>query len=81
MEVSELIDDVQGKLASYESKIPMNNLSASEIMADTRYQKLNDAEKGPLSLDRVTRDGPRDIVGDIQDLKASGPFFDIKKSP
>lgn len=59
----------------------MNNLSASEIMADTRYQKLNDAEKGPLSLDRVTRDGPRDIVGDIQDLKASGPFFDIKKSP
>ena len=61
--------------------MPGKGMSAAELMADQRYQQINDAGTGPLSIDRATRDGPRDLVGDAQNLIKSGPFYDISKTP
>ena len=48
-------------------------------MAEARYQKVKEVNVGPLSIDRVTLDGARDIVGDIHDKLRSGPFYDLNK--
>ena len=46
-------------------------------MSDKYYQKLHSADQGPLSIDRVTLDGPRDVVGDFAKLRKDGPAFDL----
>ena len=40
--------------------------TAVEKLADKHYQKLKGADTGPLAIDRVTLDGPRDLIGDMQ---------------
>ena len=53
-------------------------------MTDQLYQKLNNDEGGGLSvgsIDRVSRDGPRDRVGELQSRIKAGPIFDFDKLP
>lgn len=70
-----------GKLESFRRNMTQAEKSAIETMAESRYQQVNDSNVGPLSIDRVTRDGARDIVGDLQDKLRSGPFYDMSKAP
>ena len=44
--------------------IPGMNQSGAEMMQEKKYQAINLPNAGPLSIDRVTRDGPRDLVGE-----------------
>jgi len=56
-------------------------MSATEIMEHTLYQKVNEAKSGPLSLDRVTTDGPRDLVEDAQHRAKNAPLYDLSAKP
>lgn len=80
-QVKKAIESTQGRLSAIEEIMPSKDMSAAELMADQRYQQINDAGTGPLSIDRATRDGPRDLIGDAQNLIKSGPFFDLSKTP
>lgn len=55
--------------------------SAVEILQEHRYQAIKDEKGGPLSIDRVTRDGPRDLRGEALDLMQKGLVFDMSKAP
>jgi hypothetical protein len=36
-------------------------------MANLKYQKIKDSSSSPLSIDRVTLDGPRDLIGELKE--------------
>ena len=48
-------------------------------MENKIYQYINDLDGGGgrLSIDRVSRDGPRDKIGDLHDRIKSGPLYDF----
>ena len=61
--------------------MPETAKSAGEFMAESTYQKLNEVSAGAFSMDRVTRDGPRDLLGEAKDKASEGPFYDLSKDP
>ena len=69
----------ESKLSEFSKNLTNAQKSAIETMAEARYQKVKEVNVGPLSIDRVTLDGARDIVGDIHDKLRSGPFYDLNK--
>ena len=54
-------------------------MGPADMMANMKYQSINDVNQ-PLSIDRVTRDGPRDLVGDLQNKLKNGPIYDLARA-
>jgi len=50
-------------------------------MVNLKYQKIKDSSSSPLSIDRVTQDGPRDLIGELKETLKRGPVYDLSKNP
>ena len=65
--VDELIAITQSAYDEVQN-LPGYGKSAQQLMQDRVYQTIKE-QSGPLSIDRVTLDGPRDLVGEVQQMK------------
>mmetsp|Transcript_25700 Transcript_25700/g.32020 ORF Transcript_25700/g.32020 Transcript_25700/m.32020 type:complete len:88 (+) Transcript_25700:29-292(+) len=77
----QIMESGKGRVDGLVELMPAIQKSAAEIMQDARYQALNEDGKNPLAIDRLTRDGPRDLVGEAQEFLKSGPLYDLSKAP
>jgi len=68
-----------GRLEDFRRSNPVFEKTPAEILADHKYQVLRSS--GPLSIDRVTQDGPRDLIGELKETLGSGPIYDVSKNP
>ena len=67
------------RLGASISPAKLDDLSATNILERSSYQAIK--EEGPLSIDRVTQDGPRDLYGELKDELSSSPVYDMDKLP
>ena len=58
---------------------PNHDKTIKEQM-DKVYQKVKDSS-GPLGIDRVTLDGPRDLLGETHEKLQSEPIYDMSYKP
>lgn len=72
--VQEFWKKAEGRIEGAIREMPDYNKTATEIMTQSRYQAVK--EDGPLSIDRVSQDGPRDFFGDLKDSLKDGPVYD-----
>jgi hypothetical protein len=68
-----------GRLEVWRESNPAFEKTSAEIMAKHKYQNLRDSDR--LSIDRVTQDGPRDIIGELRETLSNGPVYDVSKRP
>ena len=54
--------------------------TADELLAERVYQKVNQTE-GVFEIDRVSRDGPRDRVGEFKDRLNKEIIYDLSRAP
>ena len=81
LQASNLMARTEGQLEGAYRMNPMAGKTAADMMADARYQKVKDDDAHRFAIDRVTLDGPRDLVGELKTKMKSGPIYDLSKRP
>ena len=74
-------EKASGRLEAYRRSLPSYEKTPAEIMVNLKYQKIKDSSSSPLSIDRVTQDGPRDLIGELKETLKRGPVYDLSKNP
>lgn len=69
----------QGRLDGAIKLNPAFDKNATELLAESTQQGVNESKFNPLAIDRVTTDGPKDFVGELKETLKSGPVYDLNK--